>query len=76
VGWEGQAAGADRTARRERLFFRSQKQRSTVRRADVVYLVELDGNETDEQSVNPGAFSADPNLICPTQRKVASSARG
>ena len=42
----------------------------------LVYLVELDGNETDEQSVNPGAFSADPNLICPTQRKVASSARG
>ena len=76
MGWEDQAAGADRTARRERFFSEAKNNGQPSDGLMLVYLVELDGNETDEQSVNPGAFSADPNLICPTQRKVASSARG
>jgi len=30
----------------------------------LVYLVKLDGGETDEQPVDPGAFPPGPHLIC------------
>jgi hypothetical protein len=56
VGWEGEAAGADRAARRERALFAEVT--NSGQPSDglmLVYLVALDGGETDEQSVDPGA---------------------
>jgi len=57
VGWEGHATSADRAARRKGLcFIEANNNGQPSDGLMLVYLVELDGGETDEQPVDPGAF--------------------
>ncbi len=56
---EGNAEGADRAADEMALFAEAKNNGQPSDGLMLVYLVKLDGGETDEQPVDPGAFPPD-----------------